>query len=90
MNDFAASGLTAGSKIVFADSSAQCTADATTVQIEQGDCLASSHSLNPSADFHRLTEFVASAESEELLLTQRLPDAAARRIRLDRTEEGRD
>lgn len=36
----------------------------------------------------RLAEFVASAESEELLLIQRLQDAAARRIRLDRGEAG--
>lgn len=46
------------------------------------------HSRQFKLTARRLADFVASAESEESLLVQRLQDAAARRIRLDSGETG--
>ena len=46
------------------------------------------HSRQFKLTARRLADFVASAESEESLLVQRLQDAAARRIRLDGGEPG--
>lgn len=46
------------------------------------------HSRQFKLTARRLADFVASAESEESLLVQRLRDAAARRIRLDGGESG--
>jgi transposase InsO family protein len=45
------------------------------------------HSRQFKLTARRLADFVASAESEESLLVQRLRDAAARKIRLDRGEK---
>lgn len=46
------------------------------------------HSRQFRLTARRLADFVASAESEESLLVQRLQDAAARRIRLDSSQTG--
>jgi hypothetical protein len=46
------------------------------------------HSRQFKLTARRLADFVASAESEESLLVQRLQDAAARRIRLESGEPG--
>ena len=46
------------------------------------------HSRQFKLTARRLADFVASAESEESLLVQRLQDAAARRIRVDSGQTG--